>query len=115
MHSRVQALECQRTQEKQSSQLHFLQRILGENSNRSTKAMARAHEVLKSHTLKSLPKQQKLWRNMRGRTRRTPRTPRCRSTRFPYLEEISLGGEYRYRSPLSFPSKRSKNHRRERE
>src|SRR3954463_5733145 len=33
----------------------------------------------------------------------------------PHLEEISLGGECRSRSPLSFPSKRSKNHRRERE
>src|SRR3954470_23252580 len=33
----------------------------------------------------------------------------------PHLEEIWLGGECRSRSPLSFPSKRSKNHRRERE
>src|SRR3954471_6107048 len=33
----------------------------------------------------------------------------------PHLEEIWLGGEYRSRSPLSFPSKRSKNPRRERE
>src|SRR4051812_27194292 len=41
------------------------------------------NSVLKSHTLKSLPKQQNQWRNTRGRTRRTPRTPRSRSTRFP--------------------------------
>src|SRR3954468_4526742 len=33
----------------------------------------------------------------------------------PHLEEIWLGGECRSRSPLSFPSKRSKNHKRERE
>src|SRR4051812_48417443 len=33
----------------------------------------------------------------------------------PHLEEIWLGGECRSRSPLSFPSKRSKDHSRERE
>ena len=63
------------------------------------------------------PKQHKLWRNMRGRTKRKstnePQDLDPKSS--PHLEERLIGGVCRSRSPLSNPSRICKNRWRNRE
>ena len=96
---------------KSNKLLNFsLPRITMENSNRCNRCHGKSTRSAQVPLSQIPPQQQKLWRNMRGRTRRTQRTPRPRSPRFPSLRGESDWWKYGSRSPLSFPSRRSKNH-----
>ena len=87
-----------------------------ENSNRCTKCNGKGTRSAQVLFSQIPPKQLMLGRKMRGRTRkRTQRTPRSRSKGFPSHREESDWWKCGSRSPLSFPSKTSKNPWRDRE
>src|ERR1041385_9555545 len=79
MHSRVAIFSTSLTTTNPRREL----RMMHQSNGKSTRSAQVPHSQIP-------PKQQKLWRNMRGRTRRTPRNPRSRSTRFPSLRGDGL-------------------------
>ena len=86
-----------------------------ENSNRCNQCNGKNTRSGRVPHTQIPPQQQKLWRNMRGRTRSSQRTPRSRSKGFPSHRGESDWWRCGSRSPLSFPSRTSKNHWRDRE